>query len=48
MMQWILSKHKSMMKNAGLKTKDWNDGVLSFPIFTVEHPSCVLIQVQLQ
>jgi len=32
MMQWILSKHKSMMKNAGLKTKDWNDGVKSFPI----------------
>jgi len=41
-MQWILSKHKSMMKNAaGLKTKDWNDGVKSFPIFTVKpHPSC--------
>lgn len=34
-----------MMKNAGgLKTKDWNDGVKSFPIFTVElHPSCVLL-----
>lgn len=32
MMQWILSKHKSMMKNAGLKTKDWNGGVKSFPI----------------
>jgi len=40
MTQWILSKHKSMMKNAGLKTKDWNDGVKSFPIFTVKHPSC--------